>query len=69
MDHQRYPSTLEEAKCEQSRDVVMTAVSMTKDGYTLTAYHRTGSLEYMIRSGSDDLLFRKKNSAEEWEKQ
>jgi len=65
-EHKYYPPAFEEAQCKESKDVVLSAITMTKHEYTVVAYHKKGSLEYMVRSGSGDLLFRKKNSPEEW---
>jgi len=41
-DHRRYPSALEEAQCVASKDVVITAVKLSKDEYVLTSYHKNG---------------------------
>lgn len=65
-DHRRYPSALEEAQCEQSKEVVITAVKLTKDEYVLTSYHKKGSLEYMMRSDAMSILCRERGSREEW---
>ncbi len=65
-EHQRYPLSLEEAHCTLSTDVVMTGTMMSKDAYSVTAYHKNGNREYLIRSGSPSILWRTRGSAEAW---
>lgn len=68
-DRQQYPATLEEARCAHDPLIVLGAPELTKEKYMITAHHKKGSKEYLMRSETPGMFARAKGSDQEWNKE
>jgi hypothetical protein len=67
-DHNRYPSTLEEASCQTSKNVKLVATRLKKDAYTLFSYNQIWArYEFKGESEMPNIYRRPWNSSEEWQ--